>query len=204
MVNDTLCYAGYDENGGGNGILKSVDGGLTWEQDVTSATTYFPAYTSVFSKTDFLSGDIEVFSGAVPYNASGGLIFESAGISNWTSTSVDQPINDITAHPSSMFAVGDSGYIVMNSPLASSELNQQIDPFEFNVFPNPVENEVIIENLSGEAMKVTVLAGSGRIIKTETYSSLNSIIDCSHLKSGAYFIKVEIGEQCGIQRVVKL
>ena len=198
MVNDTLCYAGYDQIGAGFGILKSVDGGLTWDEDPSSATFFYPAYLSVHAAQN---GDI--YSGAVPSNFSGGLIFESTDITNWLYYNVDQPINDMTSYGSDItFGVGDSGYLVVNTPIAELGV-KGIDLIEFNVYPNPVLNILTIENPNTEMMEVMILDGSGRILKEELVMSGISTIDCSNLTSGIYFVKVKIGNEFGLMRIVK-
>ena len=71
IYNDTIAYAGYDDLGAGFGILRTIDAGLTWQQDLSSATFYYPAYLSVHK-----SGNQNIYSGAKPDFSAGGLIFE--------------------------------------------------------------------------------------------------------------------------------
>lgn len=201
MVNDTLCFAGYDEIGNGFGILKSVDGGLTWIQDINSATFYYPAYLSVHAAQN---GDI--YSGAVPSNSPGGLIFESTDITNWNYYNVDQPINAMTSYGSDItFGIGDSGYLVVNTPIVDLGIDgiDGIDLIDFNVYPNPVLSELTIENPNTEMMEVTILDASGRILATEFAQSGLNTIDCSNLTNGMYFVKAKIGNKFGLQRIVK-
>ena len=198
MVNDTLCFAGYDENGGGFGILKSVDAGLTWEQDINSATFYYPAYLSVHAAQN---GDI--YSGAVPTNSPGGLIFESTDITNWNYYTVDQPINSMTSYgPDITFGVGDSGYLVVNTPIIDLGIDK-VDPIQFTVFPNPVLNILTIQNPNTETLAVQILDASGRILKKEMAQPGQNTINCSNLCNGMYFVKVQFGNRSGLQRIVK-
>lgn len=202
MVNNTLCYAGYNEMGSGFGILKSVDGGLTWEFDPnlgTSAQFISPNYLSVCSAQN---GD--VYSGAISMNTDEGVIFETPDGIAWSNTYVDQPINAMTSYGSDItFGVGDSGYLVVNTPIADLGIDR-IDHIKFNVFPNPVLNELTIENSNTETMEVTILDASGRILVTEFVQSGLNTIDCSNLTSGMYFVKAKIGNILGTQRFIKL
>ena len=81
------------KNGGGFGILRSDDGGLTWSQDINSATFFYPAYLSVAVASN---GDF--YSGARPSSSPGGLMFETTDGVNWNYEPVDQPINSIDSY----------------------------------------------------------------------------------------------------------
>jgi len=198
MVNDTLCYAGYDQNGSGFGILKSTDGGLTWTQDVNSATFFYPAYLSVHAANN---GDI--YLGAIPTNFQGGLIFESVDGVNWNYYNVDQAINAMTSYGSDVtFGVGDSGYVVVNTPM--SELGiYGVDLVEFSAYPNPVSNELTIDNPNSETLDVFIKDASGRLVMKASAQYGLSTINCSELKSGFFFVEVKIGDRCGIKRFIK-
>lgn len=198
MVNDTLCYAGYDENGGGFGILVSTDGGLTWEQDINSATFYYPAYLSVHAAQN---GDI--YSSAVPSNALGGLIFENEDGTNWMYYNVDQTINDMTSYGSDItFGVGDNGYLVVNVPLGELGI-YGVDLIQFSAYPNPVLKELTIDNPNSERMEVIISDAGGRMLMNEIAQPGQTAIDCASLNSGMYFVQVKIGERSGLQRIVK-
>jgi photosystem II stability/assembly factor-like uncharacterized protein len=198
MVDDTLCYAGYNENGGGFGILKSVDGGLSWEQDLNSATFFYPAYLSVHAANN---GDI--YSGAVPSNSPGGLIFESVDGVNWDYQSVDQAINAMASYGSDVtFGVGDSGYLVVNMPIANLDF-EDVYQIEFNVYPNPVLDELTINNPHSEIMEVRIFDTEGRIVKSEKVMPGLSKINTSNFSRGMYIVKAKIGNKCSQQRIIK-
>lgn len=200
MVNDTLCYAGYEDSASqGFGILKSVDGGLTWEQDLNSATFYYPNYLTVAAANN---GDI--YSGGFSMNTSGGLIFESEDITNWQYYNVDQPINAMTSYGSDItFGVGDSGYLVVNTPPAELG-NHPVDLLEFSIYPNPVQHELSFQNPNNETLIVHILDATGRLLKTENIQNGISTINCSELRNGAYLIQVELGERRRFEHIVKL
>ena len=199
MVNDTLCYAGYNENGGGFAILKSVDGGLTWGQDMGTATFFYPAYLSVHAANN---GDI--YSGALPTSSSGGMIFETVDGLTWDYQQVDQAINAMTSYGSDItFGVGDSGYLVVNTPISNLGISETVD-LSFNLYPNPVQNELTIENPNAETMEVSVLDANGRILKMDSLPSGSSKIDCSDLDYGMYFIQVKVNGRIGMKQFVKL
>lgn len=201
MVDDMLCYAGYDEMGSGFGILKSIDGGLSWDFDPnlgTAAMFINPNYLSVCSAQN---GD--VYSGANSMNTSEGVIFETPDGIVWSNTYVDQPINDMTSLGSDItFGVGDSGYVVVNTPIGDLGTVES-DFVDFNAYPNPVSNELTIQNPNAETIEVIILDASGRVLKTKLVQPGSSTIDCSSLTDGMYFLNVKIGDKFGLQRIVK-
>lgn len=198
MVDELICFAGYDEMGGGFGILKSIDGGLTWEQDINSATFYYPAYLSVHAAQN---GDI--YSGAVPSNSPGGLIFESTDLANWEYYTVDQPINDMTSYGSDItFGVGDSGYLVVNTPILELSTYEH-DLIQFEVYPNPVNDKFTVKNPNSVSLELMILDASGRIIKRELIGPGLSSISTEQLTQGIYFVKVISANQFGLKRILK-
>lgn len=199
MVNDTLCYAGYEDlNAQGAGILKSEDGGVTWIQDVNSATFFYPNYLTVTAANN---GDI--YSGGNSPALSGGLIFESVDGVNWEYQNVDQVINDMTSYGSDVtFGVGDSGYLVVNTPVANLGI-ENTNLLQLNVYPNPVVNELKIENPNSETMELVILDASGRVLKKEVVGSGIKTINCTELSKGLYFLKAKVGNSYGVQQFVK-
>ena len=199
MVNDTLCYAGYHGMGSNIlGILKSVDGGLTWALDNAPSAFGTLTYLSVHAAQN---GDI--YSGAVS-TIYPGLIYETTDLTNWTPAGVDHSINDLTSYGSDItFGVGDSGYLVVNTPIADLGIGE-FDLIEFDAYPNPVMNELIIQNPNAETMEVIILDASGRIVKKEFAQSGTSSINFSEITNGIYFVQVKIGDKSGIKHLLKL
>jgi len=184
MVDDQLCYAGYDENGGGFGILVSYDGGLTWNQDGNSATFFYPAFLSVCHAAN---GDI--YSGARSSNLGPGLIFETTDGTNWTIETVDQPIEDMETYADDItFGIGDSGFVVVNIP--PSQLGLMTNELDvFKVYPNPTMDWITIENQDNLPYAYELFDTRGRSLMTLAES--NQVIhkmNLSGLKDGLYFL----------------
>ncbi len=198
MVDELLCYAGYSDNGFGFGILKSVDGGITWEMDGNSGTFYYPAFLSVHASP---TGDI--YSGAISSISSGGLIFETSDGINWSNTNVDQPINAFASSEQDItFGVGDSGLIIVNVPLSELSLEQN-EIMEFQLFPNPVIDELTVVNSEHSDMELQLMDSFGKRIFSRTIHQGETTIECSELSTGIYFIHLNNENQTGIQRFVK-
>ncbi len=191
------CYAGYDENGGGFGILVSTDAGLTWSQEIGSATFFYPAFLSV---TSAANGD--VYTGARPSNSPGGLIFEKSN-GNWDYVQVDQPINDMTSYGTDItFGVGDSGLVVVNTQLSQLGLNDlkgSIGEDQLLVYPNPVKDLLYVDGVSSGELVIYDL--NGREMMREP---VKDALNVSSLPQGTYIIEsLEAGVSIH-QRFVKL
>ncbi len=198
MVNDTLCYAGYDENGSGFGVLKSTDGGLTWIQDFNSVTFLYPAFLSVHA-----AGNGDIYAGAVPSTLPNGVIFEAEDGVNWNYTNVDQAINAMTSYGSDVtFGVGDSGYLVVNTPLAELAVNHYTE-LDVNFYPNPVKNHLCVQNLKGSTGQISIRDANGRLLLSKSISSNIETIDCSELSNGVYFVTIHQDNQHGTKKFIK-
>ena len=145
----------------------------------------------------------DIYSGATPSNGIGGLIFESTDLTNWQFYGVDQPINDMTSYGSDItFGVGDSGFVVVNTPIADLGLEES-DQLKFDIYPNPVPKELTIKNPQLETIELRILDASGRVLKTEIiYSGINTV-NISNLNSGIYFVQATTGSRSGLKRIVK-
>jgi photosystem II stability/assembly factor-like uncharacterized protein len=188
IVNDTLAYAGYDENGGGFGILRTVDGGLTWEQDMESATFFYPAFLSVAHSS---IGDI--YSGALSSNSPGGLIFErTTGNTWWDYQQVDQAIYSMDGYGDDvMFGVGDSGYVVVNTPFNQLSTTNNYDLIELTVFPNPANDRINVKQ-EGGFMNIQILSIQGQVVHQSELTKSLETIDISNLESGTYLLYCDL------------
>lgn len=160
---DTV-YAGYISQGVGFGILRSTDAGLTWAEDMNSATFFYPDYLCVHR-----SGDGKLYSGARPAPVQGlgyGLIFERGAQDGdaWLYAQVAQPINGLAHRTDSIvFGVGDSGLIVVNRPLVASIEHLAQAPSTISLYPNPARSEVFLQVPGAEgALFVELFSLSGQ------------------------------------------
>lgn len=188
IVNDTLAYAGYDDLGGGFGLLMTTDAGLTWAMDMNSATFYYPAFHDVHT-----AGNGIIYAGAQPSSVENGLIFESNSGGVWYAHAADQIIYNMTSYSDSIvWGVGDSGYVVTNVPPASLGISD--DYFEINsmdVYPNPTNttlNIVLPVGVSESGIQLIIRDLSGRIIM-ETFGEKQ--LDVSGLVPGIYLAELQ-------------
>ncbi|HNR18812.1 MAG TPA: T9SS type A sorting domain-containing protein [Bacteroidia bacterium] len=187
MINDTLAYAGYESpSATGFGLYISTDGGLTWNFDINSATFFYPDFMCLHHAA---SG--QLYTGGISLNSTTGVIFESpADITTWTYTPVDQKINDISSHSdSTVFGVGDSGYIVVNKILTGLEESSTQQNLML-LFPNPA-NDVVKISVSANFKTASATINLYNTIGQRLYSlPFKNTINVSALCNGIYLLEI--------------
>lgn len=201
IINDTLAYAGYvDGTGGGYGILKTTDSGLTWNQEVEMATFFYPDYHDVGE-----TNDGHVFTvGGTDFQGTG-IIFENYGL-GWSYSTVDHTLRSVDSYnDSTVFAVGDSGLVITNIDPAQASLtsltknNQMI-----MVYPNPATDVITLDfddGVSHTNLQVVVwnLAGE-KVLNMQDGSQQ---VDVSGIGSGVYILEVSTEGERYLSRFVK-
>lgn len=187
IINDTLAYAGYEGTGTGFGLYVTTDAGLTWTFDMNSATFYYPDFYTLHE-----TGNATLYTAGYTANMMHGLIFSSSGnFMQWNFDMVDQRINDVASYNDTMvFAVGDSGYIVVNHPLNITGLSQMIQTKFVQIFPNPARGILHINAASFNTNNIasySIYTLSGAQVKSGQLSPSIAIDD---LKPGIYFIEI--------------
>lgn len=196
-------YAGYEDiNSSGLGILRSYDAGLTWSQDANSALFLYPSFLSLGKANN---GD--VYCGANQSNWSQAVMFESIDGVNWIYNNVDQAINGIDSYDSDItFAVGDSGYVIVNTPIENLGTgNENEDYFHLiKVYPNPTSDFVTIESEFNKNVVYTLLNMNGQVILSAIASKNRTTIDISLLEDGIYYLKTKDHTFNTFHKIVKL
>ncbi len=200
VINNTLAYAGYDSPGQGFGLLRSMDGGLTWADDMGSATFYYPDFLCVHE-----SGNGTVYSGARPSFGKYGLIFENVS-GTWSFNQVDQPINSMSSYTGNVvFGVGDSGLVVVNKLSTVSISEKVFGGRSVRLYPNPVNgvlNVSVGEGVALERVNVSVISLSGQVLYSRVCSD-DFLVDVSRFERGIYLLEVRSGDFCGRELFVK-
>jgi hypothetical protein len=188
IVNDTLAYAGYKANGNGFGFYITTDGGQSWNFDGNSATFAYPDILGMH-----LSGSGKMYAGGYSNTMIDGIIFSNNNpLQIWNFDIVDQKINDIASYNDSIvFAVGDSGYIVVNYPQGITSLSILTNEnANFNVFPNPtadVLNFTFNSINQNRQAQFAIYTTMGQLVMAGEV--INSI-DVAELAPGIYFLEV--------------
>lgn len=201
ILNNTTALAGYISLNVGFGLFITTDGGLTWQEDMNSATFLYPDFLSLHQSVNG-----RVFSGGVSQGMSEGVIFETPGdLSNWMYSSVDYAINSIDGYADSIvFAVGDSGYIVTNvNPLTLSLNKNFIEISDAVLYPNPTSSILNISSsmlLNEENAQIKIVSLNGEIVSQMKF---NATIDLSSLHSGIYFLEIKTDNGMIRKKIIK-
>ncbi|MEO9532541.1 MAG: T9SS type A sorting domain-containing protein [Crocinitomicaceae bacterium] len=201
---DSIAFAGISYPGGSNGVLKTTDWGLNWFIDTY---TPFPVLTMNFHDTHLGSNGI-LYAPCTMISTSGFRIFENpdpgASWSGWNQETVGQPIYNMTSYADSVvWGVGDSGYVVVNTPPTSLSVWEYDQLVEFNLFPNPTNNVLNIElvGAGSNLRQITIYDLSGK--KLMDLNPIQKQIDVSSLTTGVYLLEVKTDAGCKTNRFVK-
>lgn len=188
IVNDTLAYTSFKANGNGFGLFISTDAGQSWSFDGNSATF---AYPDIFGTHLTASG--RMYAGGYSNTMIDGIIFSNNNpLQIWNYDIVDHSINDLASYNDSIvFAVGDSGYMVVNYPQGLTSLsNLTHENDNFNVFPNPtadVLNFTFNGSNQNRQAQFAIYTTMGQLVKA---GAVSNAIDVSALAPGIYFVEL--------------
>ena len=180
------------------GVMISTDNGLTWEHDIETATFFYPDMNAAH-----LDGNGITYLGGAAGFGYQGVIFENHG-GSWNWGTVEHPINDIASHSDSItFLVGDSGAIYA-STLPSSVGIQDVVRVDFEIAPNPATDVMRVSSMAQKMTGYEVIDLVGRTVaRSEAAFGESLELDVSHLKSGAYTLKLQTESGIGAKRFVK-
>lgn len=66
----------------------------------------------------------------------------------------------------------------------------EIQKSDVNIYPNPVTNNLSIDNNIGLEMNVMLMNIQGKVVYTNEFSGMSSTVDVSNLKAGVYLVQV--------------
>jgi photosystem II stability/assembly factor-like uncharacterized protein len=193
------CYASFDNQTNAFGILKSVDGGLTWVQDGSSATFAYPEYHCVAATQQG-----KIYVGAESSGWTQPLIFSSDYNGQWTYDDVDQVIYDIDSYGNDItFGVGDSGLVVVNVDPSTLSLDEMeiIDVVEVSAYPNPAKDILNIKTTHPVHL-IQLINITGQVVFAKTsYGQLNHFLQVTDIDSGIYLLKIYSGSTVQTKKV---
>ena len=222
IVDEFIAYAGYHNNGMSFGLLKSEDGGLTWFQDVNSATFFYPQWLCVEQTDAFsINEPKSVYAGAQIENGTStgfsGMIFESIDGLIWDYTAVEQAIHAIASNDHEVFidfagntvpvkrtfAVGDLGYLITNwtNQLVSVPETAEVSA---QLYPNPATTKITIEMEDASSWNIQLLDNSMKELTVDVFSSNSKQeINISSFSAGLYYVILTKDGQKITKTVVK-
>ncbi len=94
---------------------------------------------------------------------------------------------------------------LISRTIVPSTIKTSIDPMKINVYPNPTTNtfQMFVKTPTASKITMRVLDVQGRLIKTISFNSDETIAFGNDLKSGVYMVEVREGNVVKTVRVVK-
>lgn len=169
-----------------NGASVHASGDLISNTQFRDTLTFSPGcYTFVVSDTD--EDGLDFWAN----NDGGGMVrFREIGATWLKSFNADFGTNIVH-----QFTIGSAQSISSNT-----------HPMQWEIFPNPTKDKILIEGFSDDKTQISVLNNLGkRVIKTENiqagFTSKN--IDLSKLSKGIYFVEISNNKTTTIKKAVK-
>ncbi len=194
IVNDTVLYAGINNNGPSNYVFfESTDSGVTWSEAFPDA------------------GDMIMYASWHTFGQSNnGALYASASANNehymhssidgfWSYEPIDEKILSIDSYGlNNAFGVGENGFVIFNG--SSSGITEQ--GMELKIYPNPASDFIVIKLDNEMATLIKIYDQRGALLH-EKVTSAKSVIDISKWQPGLYTIKLESSAHTLIEKFIK-
>ena len=124
---------------------------------------------------------------------------------------VAMPEIELTGYDITKFAIygestvsnEDIDFFVDNFSITSSTLGtNDLEVSQFTYFPNPVNDQLTIK-AQNDVKDISVYNMLGQLVLRQVPNSLDCVVDMAAMQSGAYFVKVSIGNSVDTIRVLK-
>jgi hypothetical protein len=202
FVGNKLLLAGSNSSTSSYYVYASTDNGVNW----TLSNSGVP---SGYSPNDFtLTSNQEIYLASSQWNGSAfspKLLKSNDNGSSWTEitdliglTNL-QNTNCIVFNNNKLLLGGSNSstasYYVFKSDLPeTSGLAEQHIETDFSFYPNPFQENIIVDNLSKSSVAYTITDNLGQIVLTGVINSNKQLINTAHLKPGLYLIIIDHGK----------
>jgi len=195
FVDDQMGYAV-----GWNGqIMKTLDCGSTW--DVQTSVTMHGNLDVFF--TDSLTGYVvggQTSEAIIQKTIDGGMTWKNIGPDkNSGLISVSFPSFNVG------YAVGSNGTILKTTSAGETVSTTKVLPAEFDVYPNPTNDILLIESKDHYPIEEVILYQSDgqEVIRKKVTSSMVQL-DCSHLSAGNHYLLIRSKDDHYMRRITKV
>ncbi|MBP7808991.1 MAG: T9SS type A sorting domain-containing protein [Bacteroidia bacterium] len=178
--------------GTGGRVLKSMDAGATWTNMPTGVLNGLNGIYFVDQDTGYVVG-------------TGGLIMKTInGGVNWNpmASGTSQILNSVHfASPVDGWAVGNAGTILKYNGSAGLGINSTNAITDFNFYPNPTKDFIIINSTVNTA-SIKLFNALGELVY-EGLTDSETKIDISNFSAGIYFAEWRTGDKVVVKKFVK-
>lgn len=179
--------------GMGGRVLKSIDAGATWTNMPTGVLNSLNGIYFVDQDTGYVVG-------------SGGLIMKTInGGVNWNNmaSGTTNILNSVHfSSPIDGWAVGNAGTILRYNGSASLDINSTSAITDFNFYPNPAKDFVIVNSTVNTA-GLKLFNALGEMVYEGLTDKEETKIDISNFSSGIYFAEWRTGDKVVVKKFVK-
>ncbi|PNQ72679.1 hypothetical protein C1T31_11085 [Hanstruepera neustonica] len=134
-------------------------------------------------------------------NGNGGEMLNVTGLTSGATYYVMVWSDGIAARQGNFRTEGTFNIIVMDATLSTEDF-QAVNQELFTYFPNPVSNNLTIK-AQKNIQNITVFNMLGQTVINNVPNAVESNVDMSALKSGAYFVKVTVDNQTETIRIIR-
>ncbi len=179
-------------SGAGGRVLKSIDAGNTWTTMPTGVLNALNGIYFVDADTGYVVGT----AGLIMKTINGGV--------NWNTmmSGTTQMLNSVHfSSPVDGWAVGNAGTILKYNGSAGLGINSPSAITDFNFYPNPAKDFIVINSLVNTA-GIKLFNALGEMIY-EGIASEEIKIDISNYPAGIYFAEWRTGDKVVVKKFVK-
>ncbi|MFA6261569.1 MAG: T9SS type A sorting domain-containing protein [Bacteroidia bacterium] len=189
--------------GGDGGIYKSIDEGLNWSKIGNGIINHF--FGNPFASTMYYDGTT-LYVGARGHNDSNFVYTSTDGGANFQ-IYADRIFNfpvAITKHKGALVMARFSKDSVYNDGNFSTTGIVKLNEVDFNLYPNPVQSELTVQNnTKGFALTTyTLVSLTGQLILEEEATKSEVILNVSDLPQGAYFLHISNTDGIQVRKVI--
>ena len=194
IINDTVMYAGMNNNGPSNYVFfESTDSGITWSEafpDEGDMIMYASWHTFGQSNSGVLCASASANNENYMHSSIDGV---------WSYEPVDEKILSIDSYGlNNTFGVGENGFVIFNDSNAGI-IEQGI---EAKIYPNPALDFITLELDNETATLLKIYDQLGALLY-QTSTNGNKTIDISQYKQGVYTLKLESNTHFSIEKFIK-
>ncbi|MFP5469968.1 MAG: T9SS type A sorting domain-containing protein [Bacteroidia bacterium] len=175
------------------GALKTIDAGANWTS-LNTGITDFRDLHSIFCLSNnncYTVGD------------DGTILKTTDGGENWLpeTSGTTENLRSVYCTSKYCYAVGDNG-VVLRTANTLNSTNENNKKENVKTYPNPVNEEIIIEIETGTNIQsIQLLDINGKTVKN--YSSKMPIINISELPNGHYVVKITTDKGTFTEKIIK-